>query len=327
MKLKNIIKLNLSSETFIFRFLRYFYVLIKRPCFLQKKRRFGHKNVDKVIYVIRPVTNDCVQGLMSLVIHVLGQVEYSKKNNYIPFVDFKNYKTQYSNGQDNIWEWFFTQPSQLTIKDVYESNCVILSGTTIKKKVDLSLFDSKIFFDNDIVAKWNKIFLQNFDLNSEVKNIIEFENKNIDVENCIGVYIRGTDYTQLKPYGEFMQPDINDVIEKVKMFCEKYPTANIFLVTEDKNNYLQILNKFNSKLKTVSFDSFIDNYDGKNFLSKSNVLNENTKKRGMDYLVKILLLSKCKYLISSITSGSIVAYVINGNRYEDKYIFDLGRYK
>ena len=76
----------------------------------------------------------------------------------------------------------------------------------------------------------------------------------------------------------------------------------------------------------MSFDSFIRNYEGKDVLSESNVLDEDKKQRGQKYLVKMILLSRCKYLISSITQGSKFSYALNGGKYMDEYIFDLGLY-
>ena len=77
---------------------------------------------------------------------------------------------------------------------------------------------------------------------------------------------------------------------------------------------------------TVSFDHFVDNYTGKDFLSRSNVLDTDPKKRGIEYLAKIVLLSRCGSLISSITRGSIAAFAMNGGKYSRTYIFDLGFY-
>ena len=40
----------------------------------------------------------------------------------------------------------------------------------------------------------------------------------------------------------------------------------------------------------------------------------------------MILLSKCNYLITSITQGSKFSYILNGGKYMDKYVFDLGLY-
>ena len=98
------------------------------------------------------------------------------------------------------------------------------------------------------------------------------------------------------------------------------------MVTEDGEIYDSLVNIFGASIRIVSYDSFIRNYDGKDVLSKSNVLDENKKLRGQRYLVKMILLSRCKYLISSITQGSKFSYALNGGKYIDEYIFDLGLY-
>ena len=44
------------------------------------------------------------------------------------------------------------------------------------------------------------------------------------------------------------------------------------------------------------------------------------------YLEKILLLSKCKYLIGGRTNGSLWACIFNDEKYEDVSLFDKGIY-
>lgn len=99
------------------------------------------------------------------------------------------------------------------------------------------------------------------------------------------------------------------------------------MVTEDGNIYDELVKDFGNSIRIVSYDSFVRNYEGKDVLSKSDVLDDDKKQRGQKYLVKMILLSRCKYLISSITQGSKFSYSLNGGKYEDEYIFDLGLYK
>ena len=72
----------------------------------------------------------------------------------------------------------------------------------------------------------------------------------------------------------------------------------------------------------VSFDTFIRNYEGKDVLSKSDVLEKDKKLRGQNYLAKMILLAKCKYLISSMTQGSKFSYVLNDGKYVDTSLYD-----
>lgn len=84
--------------------------------------------------------------------------------------------------------------------------------------------------------------------------------------------------------------------------------------------------EFGDIIRIVSFDTFIRNYEGKDVLSKSDVLEKDKKLRGQNYLAKMILLAKCKYLISSMTQGSKFSYVLNDGKYVDEYVFDLGLY-
>ena len=112
---------------------------------------------------------------------------------------------------------------------------------------------------------------------------------------------------------------------KIREFENKYK-APIFLVTEDGNIFDELKNEFGDMIKLVSFDTFIRNYEGKDVLSKSNVLEKDKKSRGQKYLAKMILLSRCRYLITSITQGSKFSYILNDGKYVDEYVFDLGLY-
>ena len=163
------------------------------------------------------------------------------------------------------------------------------------------------------------------DINFDVKKMYEDELLKIDVSNMLGVYIRGTDYTNKKPSGHPVQPTLKQLMNKIDEFLDMYQDINgIFLVTEDKKLYLQLKQKYNSLIK-ISFEDNLIEQNKNQFLYKA-LKDKNKVDQGKKYLVKILLLSRCKYLVTSITNGSACALAFNGNRYKDKYIFELGLY-
>lgn len=306
--------------------LKYFYYCIAKRNILQKKVSYGNKNKDKIIYVIKPDYQDCVEGLLSLIYKQVLYIDCAKSKGFIPYIDWKNYKTQYYDGKNNAWNFFFEQPSNINEEDTYDSKNVILSGWTFKNINPLGLFESQIFYNKNLKIKSYQLLKNNLVFNDEVLDVVDKEARMIDINNCIGVYIRGTDYVKLRPSGEYIQPNVEQVKQKIFEFIDKYH-APVFLVTEDGAIYDELLNTFGESIRIVSYDCFIRNYDGKDVLSKSNVLEDNKKLRGQKYLVKMILLSKCKYLISSITQGSKFSYSLNGGQYKDEYIFDFGLYK
>ena len=305
--------------------IKYFYYKLARRDVLQHKKSYGDNNSDTTIYVIKPDYQDGVEGLLSLIHKQVLYIDYARRKQYVPYVDWKNYKTQYYDEKNNAWEFFFEQPSKLSEKDVYSSKNVYLSGWTFKNINSKGLLEADIFFDKKLERESHELLINNLEFNSEIIELVEKEAQQLDIGNCIGVYVRGTDYVKLKPSGEYVQPDVKQVERKLIEYIDKCK-APVFLVTEDGEIYDYLVTKFKESIKIVSYDTFIRNYEGKDVLSRSNVLDEDKKLRGQRYLVKMILLSRCKYLISSITQGSKFSYALNGGKYEDEYIFDLGLY-
>ena len=305
--------------------IKFIYYCFRRRELLQSKVSYGNNNDKKTVYVVKPDFQDGVEGLLSLIYKQVLYIEYGKSKGYIPYVDWKNYKTQYYDGEHNAWEYFFYQPSDLTEEEVKTSKNVILSGCTFKDINRDGLFESEIFFNSHLLELSHDLLNKNLVVKKDVMNIVNQQAKELDIENCIGVYVRGTDYVKMRPSGEYVQPSVEQVKIKIDEFISKY-SLPIFLVTEDGEIYDELVNTYGKSIRTVSFDTFVRNYDGENVLSKSEVLEENKERRGQKYLIKMILLSRCGYLISSITQGSKFSYSLNGGKYKDEYIFDLGLY-
>lgn len=293
---------------------------------LMKKIKCGNDNSDIVFFVIRP-RKDCVEGLLSLFWNVMINIEYANKKGYVPIVDFKNYETQYWMGNDsNAWEFYFTQPTKYKLENVYRSKNVILSGLETlqyNKEKYRANYDRKSLFE-----MYSTIF-SSISFSDEVLKRVEKEMGNLDFSNVIGLYLRGTDYTNLKPSGHPVQPSVKQAEEVVDMYIEKYHPKFLFLVTEDGKIYEEIKQRYGDLCRTVSFDKYVYNYDGKQFLSHDKSimeLCESPYERGMNYLTKIVMLSRCGYIIGGNTNGMWAACAFSGGKCKDYYIFDLGTY-
>lgn len=331
-KLKNQIRKILfgkMSQNSIDRFYKVYY-RVRYPKEMQEKCSFGNLNGDIIFYLIRPRT-DGTEGLMSLFVNAAKNIYYARENGYVPVVDFENYHTQYDDVVDNkrnAWEFYFTQPSNYSLNEVYQSKNVIKSG------LEMQWYRPKLFerkYNDESLEALHEFLFGQIDFSEQVKSAakMEIEALQMDCARTIGLYLRGTDYTTLKPAGHPIQPTVEQAVEVVERFMQKYPIDNIFLVTEDGNIYREIKKIYKEKCIVVSFDSFVDNYDGKNFLSHNKSIDElNTSpyKRGLTYLVKLLILSKCAYFVGGDTMGSWATMMFAGNQYKDKCVFDLGTY-
>ncbi|MFQ6808294.1 MAG: hypothetical protein ACLRTF_04470 [Blautia sp.] len=191
---------------------------------------------------------------------------------------------------------------------------------------EASLFGEYFAFNYFRNSEKKKFIFEHIDFSNKIYDMLEEEAKKVSVEKCVGVFLRGTDYTQKKPQGHPIQPSIEAVIEKIDEYVEQYSDINgIYLVTEDMKYYNILKGKYGEFLKISFMSNLISGYNGRDYLYKTYNKRE-VVRRGEEYLCKIILLSQCKYLISSIANGSVVAMAFNGDAYTDKYIFDLGCY-
>ena len=194
---------------------------------------------------------------------------------------------------------------------------IILSGWKLRK-------DNKIKFSQDNVNQFQDI-IEKIDIQDYIKKMVDeawksqFEGKNV-----LGVFLRGTDYVALKPTGHNVQPTISQMISKIEEFLEKYNNDKIFVVTEDYSYFMQLQEKFGDRVFSYS-NQFIENYSGTDYIEKD--FSDDSYQRGLQYLIRILLLSRCEYQICSIASGSSFSRLFRLESPRDEYWFDLGLYE
>ncbi len=278
----------------------------------------GELNPSAKFYVIRSSGKD--EGLLSLYLGRLLQVHELLRNGFIPIIDYQNYATQYNvdfpvNGTRNAWEYYFEQPCRYTLDEVYHSRNVTLSGwrffqaygrhRTVQRSVSYEM-------------------LQLAPVKQYIFDIAREKIHSDGIHDMIGLLIRGTDYTKLKPAGHSVSPAPEMAAQKLDEFLARYGKSKIFLATEDSEVYDFFRNRYGDLIYT-SDDNLVRNYSGKDYIA--NEIHTNNKyKFGLDYLVKMICLSECRYLIASKTAGTEFARLLNNGRYSCEYVFDLGTY-
>ena len=264
---------------------------------------FGHKNKNKIFYVIQRKIGG---GLFSNLLFVLNHLSISEKFNFIPVIDMKNFEGFYNerskvNNTLNSWEYYFKQPTNFSLKEVYQSrNVIITSNKTFhnykfrakEKHANLKkVFKKYIKVNNDILIDVNKIITS----------------LNINKNNTIGIHWRGTDHKFLPNHPQ--PPSRKQIFNNVKKIIDNKQINQIFVVTEDPY-YLKILKKKYSK-KILYLDSFRSNKssDFSNFNRKNH-----RYKVGRESIIEVLILSKLNYLICSESNISDFVKFISTNK-------------
>ena len=137
-KLKNVLKFkkSISFKELIIQI--YSIIFFNSKHLKEELKSYGNKNTEKTFYIIRRSPPGA--GLLSNYLLVLMHVYYAKKMGYEPIVDYKNYSNFYKekgqiNNSDNSWEYYFQQPTNTSLEDVYKSKNVILSSANISREL------------------------------------------------------------------------------------------------------------------------------------------------------------------------------------------------
>lgn len=278
-------------------------------------QHLGKENPEKTIYCIRLRTHGQGEGLLSIFVFIMSRIEYADKQGWVPFVDV-DFESEIS--------WFnryFSVKNSLKREEVYNSKNVIFSGWNSK----------------DIRPGWGdymgithnpekyKLLEKYIDLTDEIKSLLEKEKEKVRPEQCLGLYLRGTDYIRLRPFGHPIQPTFDEVKERIEAIINALGIERIFLVTEDDAIRKQVVSCYGESVITIESDRQWDEYNG-DWIMDVIQKKGNVEENNIIYLVKILLLSQCRAFVGGITNGTVVAMAYNADKYEKKYVHNVGLY-
>lgn len=287
----------------------------------------GLENKDKVFYIAR--RREVYVGLFSFFIVFVNHVKNAVDKGYIPVIDMQNnaniYLKEEEIGHINAWEYFFKQPMGYSLQDIRHSRNIIVGsgyyGEMFPYKDANYLLDS-----GGGIAEYKKIVKQYFRLSDKAQEEVDnaYARLIAKEDRMLGVLARGTDYTGNRPSGHPVQPTLEQLFQETDKVMEEYHCNKIFLGTEDYNIYNAFCKRYFGKVVTNRSD-FVE-YHGENSIGK--LINHqvaDVKREGMDYLVTIVILSKCHCFIGGNTSGTAGVMLLEEG-FEYKYIFDLGLY-
>lgn len=297
-----------------------------------KRRSYGDENPDKTFYVIG--FTDTAGGIFWLLNKALMHISFAVEAGYIPVIDYKNYRTQYTGPNDlgkvNVWEKYFQQPFGYSLDDVYKSKNVILAARY--PAPDREHFMGNFYNDKSRIQYFRYFFSKYIRYDSFVKAYLEEQMSllpNGGVKT-LGVLCRGTDYLTMCPKNHPIPPTPQQVIQKAKDVMAEHGCETLFLATEDEDVYSDFHAVFGERL-IVNRQIRIKRsqlLDGQPLAYQKMQIAQSSETRfqaGLEYLCAIHLLSKCPCFIGTRCGGTKGALILSsGFQYE--YTFDLGMY-
>jgi hypothetical protein len=212
-------------------------------------------------------------------------------------------------GTDNVFEYYFEQPSELSVSEVKKEQYVFVqndySGTFSLNKYDLT---------EEGIEHLAMLYKKYIHLNSRTRRYIEssfeiFSNK----EDILGVHVRGTDFKNgfcNHPVAALAE----EYIEQVIALKENYKFKYIFLATDDKEILEQFQKKFTSNL--LFYEDTARGSGKVGVHSRKTEREHSSYMLGLEVLRDAYTLASCDGLLAGLSQVSYAARYINKAEFE-----------
>ena len=304
----------------------------------EKQVRFGDKNPDKTFFVIRPYyyleANELATTIANLLYHYyrnLQHLSHAVEHGWIPVVDWQSYgpfphgEDYPINGTTNCWEYFWNQPSEYTLEEVYQSKNVILSTRnsvsyrympTMAIQAPFSRYAAKLV---KFCPKYDALFT----LNAPTAEYIQkWQDKLFEPDyRILGVSVRGASYGASNIPGHPIQPAMKDLITAIYKYMEEWELDHIFFTCEMVSAVEMIQEEFGDKVIVLPRQRY-----EKLPTAEDNPLYEPGVRyqTNLDYLTEMVLLSRCTCLLAGMSGGVRCAIIWNAGNYEKTKIYENG---
>ena len=279
---------------------------------------------------------DASAGLFSHVSVSFSHFLYAIAMGMIPIVDMQSYPNPYLEhdkiGKENAWEYYFKQPCGYGLDDAQVRSGYHVSGHPFYWQTVLPLYLHGVKEDfANCVNTWGIIYKHFFRLSDDAILYVDEQYRSIMKPDMrtIGVHCRGTDYTKKRPKNHAVQPEVKDVISKVKEVIVDWDCDYVYVMSDEKKSVEQFEDAFPGKVLSVPimyYDEADADYSQQSIVSAKFDRENDTYLKGLEYLASVMLLSRCTSAVLSSCNGSTAALYINGGKYENLYFFDLGVY-
>lgn len=306
----------------------------------ERKKSFGDKNKDSTIYIIRSINDKSmfytgpIHNQMANYFYVISHIKYAQLKGWIPVVDQLNYPVYNSmpypiNESMNAWEYFWKQPSDITLEDAYISKNVVLSKRGWFAQWDMG-YDVSNYTNQEVVERY-RLLSELVPMNERTKEYCD------GIKNCLfsrkdrvlGVSVRIGGHSEnafSQGAGHPKQASVEEMIAIVGNRLEKWDMEKVFLATDSDYAIEKFREVFGQSLIVMPRMRSPVGYDRKSDSEKPMYVSDNIIQTTKDYIAEMELLAMCTGLLGSISSGLRYAVVRNGSKYEKIEILDFGKF-
>jgi hypothetical protein len=270
---------------------------------------FGDKNPDKVFFVIRQ--EGLGRGLFSILSAVICYLDFADRCGFIPVVDLKNFETEYNQqeeigGTQNVFEYYFSPVSNVSLDDVYSSKCVVFSDNSYPKDYDFNVTaipDLKNIFDKYIRIK------------PEIKRSLLVSGGSTD--RTLGIHFRGQEMRTAISHP--LPPSKKQILKSIDILMARNAYQRIFVCTEDD----RLLDFIDSEYRGMVISNNHFRTQGANAYKMTPRANHKYL-LGLEILVDMICLSRCDALIACSSNVAEMSRFVNNGAYSSSIFINNG---
>lgn len=298
--------------------------------FNQRIRHHGFANSDKIIYYIAEDDKDL--GFFAMYRGWLEYLYFADVCGYVPVIkvgpDFVYQEKEKINGTDNPFEYYFLQPSLISVQSAKVSRNVINAVLSHREMVELILTGKYANYKTTkrymkemsyIVKKYIKFNQPTYDYISEGMKRLNIEN-----EKVLGIHIRGTDF-RAKYDNHPIYVNESECFKEIDDLFEKKRYTKIFVATDDDRILKNFVDKYGKKI--CYYDDVKRSSKNQSVAFSKNNRKNHKYLLGLEVIKDMYTLSMCSGLVAGISQVAICARInkmARGEQYEDIKIIDKG---
>lgn len=316
-------------------YLKYLLPLEKKEndFFQFKQRHLGKKNKNKVIYFVNEDNKDV--GFFA---------QYRCWLEYLYFADVCGFASVIKAGdhfvyrenieiekRNNVFDYYFMQPSGIGVKEASESSKVIFSEANHRKMVEFILLGkySCYFYNKQYLYLMARIVRKYVKFNEKTWNYIREGMDRLDIENkkILGVHIRGTDFRK-KYDGHPVFITEEEAFFHIDKLFDECGYDKLFLATDDNRILRNFIKRY--KWKICSYADVLRSENDMSVAFKKDSRKYNQYLLGLEVIRDMYTLSACEGLVCGMSQVSVCAQInklARKERYQDLVMIDKGVYK
>lgn len=267
-------------------------------------------------------------GLFNHFAFNLGWMRWAEDRGYRTYVDMRTPRNVFNRGKKiafNPWDEFFQQ--ECSAEEVFDARKVLVTSGHCTPPDFPGVFLSLCHQENLEFLAWRKFTRDHITLTDKTAGAIDARQTELfkGETRVLGCLVRGTDYTKMKPRYHPVQPDPLQVVDDARKLCAERGLKKVFLATEDRGVRDLFQREFGDDL--ILNQTELPDYQS-DYLVDSGALGDlaRTMLISTQYLVSIVLLSRCPCLLAGCASGSMGAALLSPG-FEVMKFYDLGCYR